>query len=99
MIPHNLTHHYLKLNNKNKRDWHCAQSQIWKHEKGSTLNSENVPEKGSTIKSVHIPGSFTIRGTCTINLSIAQIDRLHRPTVLIISVMQYSQSLFYIPST
>ena len=70
MIPHNLTHHYLKLNNKNKRDWHCAQSQVWKHEKGSTLNSENVPEKGSTIKSVHIPGSFTIQGTCTINLSI-----------------------------
>ena len=39
----------------------------------------------STFKSENVPGSFKIRGTCTINLSIAQIDRLHRPTVLSVS--------------
>ena len=54
MFPHNLTHHYLKLNNKNKRDWHCAQSQIWKHKKGALLNSENVP--GEHFKSENVPG-------------------------------------------
>ena len=54
MIPHNLTHHYLKLNNKNKRDWHYAQSQIWKHKKGALLNSENV--SGEHFKSENVPG-------------------------------------------
>ena len=50
----------------------------------------------STFKSENVPGSFKIRGTCTINLSIAQIDRLHRPTVLSVSCnAHYNLSISY----
>ena len=39
---------------KNKHDWHCAQSQVWKHKKGALLNSENV--SGEHFKSENVPG-------------------------------------------
>ena len=61
---------------------------------GSTLKVKT--SLGSTFKSENVPGSFKIRGTCTINLSIAQIDRLHRPTVLSVSCnAHYNLSISY----